>query len=42
MMGYETTNILQTLDFILAFVLGIAALMVVTLLMHVLIALCPR
>jgi hypothetical protein len=42
MMGYETTNILQTLDFILAFVLGIAALMVVTLLMHVLVALCPR
>jgi hypothetical protein len=42
MMGYETSNILQTLDSILAFLCGIGLLSVVSLLIYLVIDLFPR
>jgi len=41
-MGYETSNILQTLDSILAFLCGIGLLSVVAMLMYPVIHLFPR
>ena len=42
MMGYDTPNILETLDSILAFIFGVLSFMMLTLLVRLFIGMCPR
>ena len=42
MMGYDTINILQTLDSILVFLLGILMLMALTVVIYLFVPWCPR